>query len=163
MKVKGMIGPLGLDACTELGAIPVHATTRPAMPADMVSAATVVRAQVQTMRVVRVIGGDTVVGLTVGSLNLKVRLQGIDALECGMPFGREARQFLEQLVLGRAVQMAATGLDRYGRTVAPWRWAGNESGSRCLRPGWVGMASAISGFDLQVLQVAMTKIGKVPS
>lgn len=86
-------------------------------------------------RVVRVVDGDTVVVSTAESLNLKVRLQGIDAPECGMPFGLQAQRFLEQLVLGRTVQMAKTGSDRYGRTVATLAVGGQDVGLALLQAG----------------------------
>jgi endonuclease YncB( thermonuclease family) len=106
-----------------------------ALLAGMASAATAAQAQVQAVRVVRVVDGDTLVVRTAESLNLKVRLQGIDAPECGMPFGQQAQRFLEQLVLGRTVQMATTGRDRYGRTVATLEMGGQDVGLALLRAG----------------------------
>ena len=47
------------------------------------------------MRVIHVVDGDTVVVSTAKSLNLKVRLQGIDAPKCGMPFRPQAQLFLQ--------------------------------------------------------------------
>jgi micrococcal nuclease len=106
-----------------------------ALLAGMASAATAAQAQVHTVRVVRVVDGDTVVVRTAESLNLKVRLQGIDAPECGMPFGQQAQRFLEQLVLGRTVQMATTGRDRYGRTVATLAVGEHDVGFALLQAG----------------------------
>ena len=48
----------------------------------------------------------------------KIRLAGIDAPELAQPFGIESRNFLEQLILGRKVEVEERSLDRYGRKVA---------------------------------------------
>jgi endonuclease YncB( thermonuclease family) len=140
MARNGRSGPQGPDACAEPDARPIHLRAHRlvfglALLAGIVSAATATQAQVQTVRVIRVVDGDTVVVSTAESLNLKVRLQGIDAPECGMPFGPQAHRFLEQLVLGRTVQMATTGRDRYGRTVATLAVGGQDAGFAMLRSG----------------------------
>jgi endonuclease YncB( thermonuclease family) len=85
--------------------------------------------------VVRVVDGDTVVVADAQSLNLKVRLHAIDAPECGMPFGPQAQAFLERLILGRTVQMATIGRDRYGRTVASLAVGGQDIGLAQLQAG----------------------------
>jgi endonuclease YncB( thermonuclease family) len=138
-------GLLGHDSYAGSGADPIHlqacrSVCGLALLACMVSAATAAPAQVQTVRVLRVVDGDTVVVSTAESLNFKVRLQGIDAPECGMPFGPQAQRFLEQLVLGRTVQMATTSRDRYGRTVATLAVGGQDVGLTLLRAGlaWHG-------------------------
>lgn len=140
MSRSGRSGPQGPDACAEPGALPIHLHARRllfglALLACMVSAATAAQTQVQTVLVISVVDGDTVVVSTTKSLNLKVRLQGIDAPECGMPFGPQAQRFLEQLVLGRTVQMTTTGRDRYGRTVATLAVGGQDVGLALLRAG----------------------------
>jgi endonuclease YncB( thermonuclease family) len=133
-------GLLAHDACAEPGADPIHLQARRlvcglALLACMVTEATTVHAQVLTVRVLRVVDGDTLVVSTADSLNLKVRLQGIDAPECGMPFGPQAQRFLEQLVLGRTVQMTTTGRDRYGRTVATVAVGEQDVGFALLQAG----------------------------
>lgn len=140
MTRSGRSGPQRTAACTAPGAGHVHLRAcrlvlAMALLASMVSAATAAQPQLQTVRVIRVVDGDTVVVSTAESLNLKVRLQGIDAPECGMPFGPQAQRFLEQLVLGRTVQMAKTGRDRYGRTVATLAVGGQDVGVVLLQAG----------------------------
>ncbi len=76
------------------------------------------REKVLEVRVIRVVDGDTLVVAAADSLNFKVRLHGIDAPECGMPFGLEAQRHLESLVLGTTVQLMNRGPDRYHRVVA---------------------------------------------
>lgn len=140
MSRSGRSGPQGTDACAEPGAVTIHLHARRfvfgfALLAGMASAATAAQAQIQTVHVIRVVDGDTVVVGTAESLNLKVRLQGIDAPECGMPFGPQAQRFLEQLVLGRTVQMTTTGRDRYGRTVATLAVDEQDVGFALLQAG----------------------------
>lgn len=48
----------------------------------------------------------------------RIRLAGIDAPELAQPFGKESRNYLEQLILGRKVEVAERSMDKYGRTVA---------------------------------------------
>lgn len=62
--------------------------------------------------VTRVIDGDTIqVGYT------RVRLASIDAPEKAMPYGPEAKAFLEDLILHRTVTVSYTAKDRYGRII----------------------------------------------
>ena len=69
-------------------------------------------------RVVRVVDGDTVAVLNERSRTLRIRLAGIDAPECNMPYGRESKVLLEALTLNQDVVAIPQGLDRYGRTLA---------------------------------------------
>lgn len=85
---------------------------------------------------VRVVDGDTVLVADARSLYSKVRLHGIDAPECSMPFGPQAKQFLVQLTQGKIVQMASKGRDRYGRTVATLAVNGQDVGLAIVRSGF---------------------------
>lgn len=66
--------------------------------------------------VTRVIDGDTVIIKTNGE-SLKIRLSEIDAPENGQPYGREARDALSQMVLGKEVRVKEVGHDRYERAI----------------------------------------------
>ena len=79
-----------------------------------------------TGRVVAVHDGDT---LTVqsGSSLYKVRLSDVDAPEMGQVFGKQARQFTEDRVLGRWVRVNVALIDRHGRRV----------GEVIVEDGWV--------------------------
>lgn len=89
---------------------------------------------------VGVIDGDT---LSIGSE--RVRLWGIDAPEMSQTCyrhdvafecGRAARQALLQIIRGRDVTCTPVARDRYGRTVASCRAAGDDLGSEMARAGW---------------------------
>lgn len=88
-----------------------------------------------TGQVVRVIDGDTVAVRGDDSTIQKVRLANIDAPECGMPFGPQAKQHLEDLVLGRTVLLVENGQDRYRRTVASLSVDKQDIGLAMIRAG----------------------------
>ena len=71
-------------------------------------------------KVVRIVDGDTLVILTNTKTpeQIKVRLEGIDTPEKGQPFGNRAKQKLADLTFGKTAEVAVTGSDRYGRTLA---------------------------------------------
>ncbi len=79
-----------------------------------------------TGTVVAVHNGDT---FTVqnGSSLYKVRLSDVDAPEMSQVFGKQARQYTEQRVLGRQVWVNVSMVDRYGRQI----------GEVILEDGWV--------------------------
>ena len=93
-------------------------------------------AGVQEVRVVRVVDGDTLLVTDAQSRYSKVRLHGIDAPECSMPFGPQAQQFLVNLTQGRTMQMATKGRDRYGRTAATLAVNGQDVGLAIVRSGF---------------------------
>lgn len=107
-----------------------------ALLAAVLSAGAAVVIDIQEVRVVRVVDGDTVLVADARSLYSKVRLHGIDAPECSMPFGPQAKQFLVQLTQGKIVQMASKGRDRYGRTVATLAVNGQDVGLAIVRSGF---------------------------
>jgi endonuclease YncB( thermonuclease family) len=69
-----------------------------------------------TGQVVAVHDGDTFTLQSRGSL-YKVRLSDVDAPEMGQVFGKQARQFTEDRVLGRRVQVNVALIDVHGRRV----------------------------------------------
>ena len=107
-----------------------------ALLAAVLSAGAAVVIDIQEVRVARVVDGDTVLVADARSLYSKVRLHGIDAPECGMPFGPQAQQFLVNLTQGRTVQMATKGRDRYGRTAATLAVNGQDVGLAIVRSGF---------------------------
>lgn len=51
-------------------------------------------------RVVGITDGDTLTLLASGNLQVRIRLEGIDAPELGQPFGNASKQNLSQLAYG---------------------------------------------------------------
>lgn len=74
--------------------------------------------QTVTGRVVGVHDGDSITVLAAGNVQLKVRLEGIDAPELKQPFSQQSKEALSGLVFGKAVVLHVTGKDRYKRTLA---------------------------------------------
>lgn len=72
----------------------------------------------QTARVVGISDGDTYEALLPDKTTIKIRMEGIDAPEKGMPFYRVAKDYLSQLCFGRNVEIKKISTDRYGRTIA---------------------------------------------
>jgi len=77
------------------------------------------RAQTEiTGKVVGVHDGDSITVLAAGNLQLKVRLEGIDAPELKQPFSQQSKEALSGLVFGKTICLLVTGKDRYKRTLA---------------------------------------------
>ncbi|TNF60552.1 MAG: thermonuclease family protein [Burkholderiales bacterium] len=87
--------------------------------------------------VTRVHDGDSVwVRLPDGGGPLRLRLEGIDAPEICQPGGRQARDRLAEMTLGREVRVEVTGQDRYRRALARL-WLGEDDvQSRLVAEGW---------------------------
>ena len=70
-----------------------------------------------TGRTVRVTDGGTIVILSEGNVQHKIRLQGIDAPERKQAFGTKSKEHLSESVAGRFVVVEYDKKDRYGRIV----------------------------------------------
>ncbi len=68
-------------------------------------------------KVVGVLDGDTLTIETRSGKQVRVRLKEVDAPEASQTFGRQARQFVESLALGKNVQIKYAAVDRYGRII----------------------------------------------
>ncbi len=68
-------------------------------------------------KVVDVVDGDTLTMETNSGQLLRLRLKEVDAPEPGQIFGRQARQFVEDLLLGEIVEVRYSVADRYGRAI----------------------------------------------
>ena len=68
-------------------------------------------------KVTRVVGGDSLWLTPATGPAIEVRLRDIDAPESCQPWGPEARQALEELVLGKVVGFRPSGRDGRGRPV----------------------------------------------
>lgn len=68
-------------------------------------------------KVVGVADGDTITVLR-DKEQVRIRLYGIDRPERGQAFGKRAKQFTSDMVMGKTVRIEPIDVDRYGRTVA---------------------------------------------
>jgi micrococcal nuclease len=69
-------------------------------------------------RVIGIADGDTITVLTPAKVQVRIRLNGIDAPETGQEFGSRAKQAASELAFGKAVTIHPLNTDRYGRTIA---------------------------------------------
>lgn len=76
--------------------------------------------------IVRVVDGDTVELQDDRRIIHTIRLAGIDAPEAKMPYGKQANEFLTDLILGKEVVALTYKQDRYGRTIATILLAGQD-------------------------------------
>ncbi|MBC7619518.1 MAG: thermonuclease family protein [Candidatus Saccharibacteria bacterium] len=79
--------------------------------------------------------GDTVTLLDAQNMRYKLRLAGIDAPEMRMPFGVQAKQFLEKRLLNKKVVALITKQDRYGRDIATLLLAGEDINLQLIQAG----------------------------
>lgn len=75
-------------------------------------------------RVIGVMDGDTILVLTAGYSQVKVRLAEIDAPESGMPYGAASKKALSWLCYKKPVRVEVTDIDRYKRSVGKVHCAG---------------------------------------
>lgn len=86
--------------------------------------------------VVGISDGDTVtVRCDAQSQTLRVRLAQVDAPEKSQPWGERSRQALAGLCFRRLAEVRPQDEDRYGRTIAYVRCAGQDAGEQQVRAG----------------------------
>lgn len=69
-------------------------------------------------KVISIIDGDTYDILLEGKKTMRVRMEGIDAPEKGMPFYRVAKNYLGKLCFEKRVRLDIQSKDMHGRTIA---------------------------------------------
>jgi micrococcal nuclease len=74
------------------------------------------QAETFSAKVIVVMDGDTVMVLRDGA-KIKIRLANIDAPEKDQPFGKQARDSLQELIGKKQIQVDSQAVDKYGRTV----------------------------------------------
>lgn len=99
----------------------------------------------QTARIVRVIDGDSIRIQQADGPTRDVRLLGIDAPEKSQEFGNRAKQNLQRLARGGAVQIEGTKIDRYGRLVARVSLDGDDLGLHQLHDGFAWFYRSYEG------------------
>lgn len=84
--------------------------------------------------VVKVADGDSFVIKSYGQ-KIRVRMYGIDAPELKQQYGKEAKKHLENLILGKRVELDILYEDRYSRKIARVYYKDKEINLEMLRSG----------------------------
>jgi len=69
-------------------------------------------------KVIAIIDGDTYDVLLQGKKIVRVRMEGIDAPEKGMPFYQKSKKYLSYLCFGKQIKIKITGVDNHERFLA---------------------------------------------
>lgn len=90
-----------------------------------------------TGKVIKIVDGDTYDILLDDSTTKRIRMDGIDAPERGMPFYKVSKDYLGSLCFGKMVRIEQTDIDQYGRTVAKTYIPGtSELGLQMIEAGF---------------------------
>lgn len=88
-------------------------------------------------KVIAIIDGDTYDALIEGNKTIRVRMEGIDAPEKGMPFYYKSKKYLSDLCFGKKVKIKITGIDNYKRVIAyTYIEDGKELSHEMIRAGF---------------------------
>ena len=113
--------------------------------------------------IVGILDGDTYDILMEGNKTVRVRMEGIDAPEKGMPFYRAAKNHLSTLCFGKQVMLRISGKDNHDRTLAfSYLDDGKELSHEMLKAGLAWHFKKYnSDADLEQLEVEArnSKIG----
>jgi endonuclease YncB( thermonuclease family) len=90
-----------------------------------------------TGKVVKILDGDTYDLLLDDKTTVRIRMDGIDAPEKGLPFSRKAKDYLGKLFEGQTVEVEITDTDHHGRKIGrTYLEDGREAGQEMLRAGF---------------------------
>lgn len=86
--------------------------------------------------VIKVADGDTITISNSNSQKVRVRLSGIDAPESKQIVGKQAAQYLTDIILGRTVTVEYEKLDRYGRVIGVVLLDGQDVNYQVIKAGF---------------------------
>ena len=110
-------------------------------------------------KVVSIHDGDTITVLQ-GKQQIKVRLFGIDAPELKQPYGKKSKQFLANLIAGKAVEVEENGKDRYKRTIGTIYLNGADINAQMVANGYAWAYRKFSKkYTAQESQAKSQKLG----
>jgi endonuclease YncB( thermonuclease family) len=119
--------------------------------------------QGETGKIIGIIDGDTYDILMEGNITVRVRMEGIDAPEKGMPFYKVAKNYLSTLCFGKLVKVKFSGKDNHDRTLGfSYLEDGKELSHEMLKAGLAWHYKKYnSDADLEQLEVEArnSKIG----
>jgi micrococcal nuclease len=87
-------------------------------------------------KVIGIVDGDTYDLLIDGNQTIRVRMEGIDAPEKGMPFYKVSKNYLGQLCFSKHVKLKKTGSDNHKRILGyTYLEDGTELGHEMIKAG----------------------------
>jgi endonuclease YncB( thermonuclease family) len=87
-------------------------------------------------KVVKILDGDTYDLLLDNKTTIRIRMEGIDAPEKGMPFGNRAKQFLGELCQNQIITVDTTQKETFNRFISfSYLEDGRELGQEMLKAG----------------------------
>lgn len=87
-------------------------------------------------RVVKILDGDTYDLMMPKNKTIRIRMDGIDAPEKGMPYGNKAKKYLGELCKGQNITVSTRNKDRYDRVISSSHLEdGRELGCEMLKAG----------------------------
>jgi endonuclease YncB( thermonuclease family) len=90
-----------------------------------------------TGRAVKILDGDTYDLLLEDNTTVRIRMDGIDAPEKGMPFSKSSKKYLGELCQGQTIKVPKSTKDRYGRIVGfSYLEDGRELSREMLKAGF---------------------------
>jgi len=106
-------------------------------------------------KIIGIVDGDTYDILMEGNKTIRIRMEGIDAPEKGMPFYNVAKKYLSALCFGKQVTLKISGNDNHGRTLAfSYLADGKELSHEMVRAGLAWHFKKYnSDADLEQLEV----------
>lgn len=87
-----------------------------------------------TAKVIGIIDGDTY-DILVNNEQVRVRMNGIDAPERGMPFYKVSKNYLSKLCFGKTVNIENVGVDRHGRVLGDTYFEGTYINLEMVKAG----------------------------
>ncbi len=154
---------------------PAAAIQAPNAPSNTAQTSPVVSSETAAMpryTVVACNDGDTCRLKSADNTQIKVRLVGIDAPEMGKKSkkkkkegqagGTEAKDFLNNLVVGKTVTLRSYGADAYGRNLAEIMVNNESANLKMVSEGWaeVYRGKPPRGFNLSPYELAQTEAMK---
>ena len=119
--------------------------------------------QCDTGKIIGVLDGDTYDILLAGNQTIRIRMEGIDAPEKGMPFYQKSKKYLSDMCFNKKIKLVITGVDSHGRKLAFGYLAdGRELSHEMIKAGLAWHYKKFnSDLDLAQLEVEarMAKIG----
>lgn len=88
-----------------------------------------------TGKVIKIVDGDTYDLLTADKKTLRIRMEGIDAPEKGMPFYKVSKKYLGSLCFQKDVIIKVIETDVHNRLVADTYLDNNEMGQEMIKAG----------------------------